>query len=79
MRITISIQEAATASGLSVRKLQYLIGSGVLPSVRIGRRRLIPVRELERFLLRGGKSSTAGSKPQGTCDPTAEHGEEWLG
>jgi excisionase family DNA binding protein len=51
-RITYNLKGASEASGLSVRKLQYAISDGSLPSLTLGRRRLIPARALEEFLLR---------------------------
>lgn len=50
MAITYTLKKAAEESGLSVRTLQYAIERGELESFRIGRRRLIPARSLERFL-----------------------------
>ena len=55
MPITYTLKKAAEESGLSVRTLQYAIDRGELESLRIGRRRLIPARSLEEFLLRKGK------------------------
>jgi len=51
MPITISLKRAAEESGLSPRTLRYAIERGELKSCRVGRRLLIPVKELERFLL----------------------------
>ena len=50
MAITFSLKKAAEESGLSVRTLQYAIGRGELESLQIGRRRLISLRSLEKFL-----------------------------
>jgi len=58
MAITLTLRKAAEESGLSIRSLQYAIANGELRSVRVRGRRLVPVRALEDFLLRGG------SKPQ---------------
>jgi len=55
MAITLTLRRAAEESGLSVRTLNYAIARGALESVTVGRRRLIPVRALEAFLLRGGR------------------------
>jgi excisionase family DNA binding protein len=57
MPITLTLKKAAEESGLSVRTLQYAIGNGKLQSVTVGRRRLIPARALERFLLQGSHSA----------------------
>jgi hypothetical protein len=53
-RITYNLKGASEASGLSVRKLQYAISNGSLKSLTVGRRRLIPARALEDFLLGSG-------------------------
>jgi excisionase family DNA binding protein len=49
--ITYSLKKAVEESGLSQRTLQYAIERGELEFCRVGRRLLIPVRALERFLL----------------------------
>ena len=57
MPITFTLKRASEESGLAIRTLYNKIGSGELPSIKIGKRRLIPARALEDFLLRGGTSS----------------------
>lgn len=42
-------QEAADVLGVSVRKMRQLIAAGTVPSVRLGRTRLVPVAALERL------------------------------
>lgn len=42
-------QEAADVLGISVRKMRHLIAAGTVPSVRLGRTRLVPVPALERL------------------------------
>ena len=42
-------QEAADVLGISVRKMRHLIAAGTVPSVRLGRTRLVPVAALERL------------------------------
>ena len=42
-------QEAADVLGISVRKMRQLIAAGTVPSVRLGRTRLVPVAALERL------------------------------
>jgi len=54
--ITFTMKRAAEESGLSLRTLQYAVGDGRLPSVKVGRRRLVPVEALRKFLLQGGKA-----------------------
>ena len=48
-----SKKEAAAATSLSVRGIDYLIEKGQLRAVKIGRRVLIPSRELERLIEEG--------------------------
>ena len=48
-----SKREAAAATSLSVRSLDYLIEKGQLRAVKVGRRVLIPSRELERLIDKG--------------------------
>jgi len=48
--ITIGIEEAARRLGLSARTVATLIRSNQLPSRKIGRRRLLAVRDLEAFI-----------------------------
>lgn len=59
MAITMTLKRAAEESGLSIRTIYSKIGSGELMSAKIGRRRLIPARALEQFLL-------GSAKPQST-------------
>lgn len=49
-RLALTIAQAAEAVGLSGRTLEELIRTGALRPVRVGRRVLLPVRELERWL-----------------------------
>ena len=42
-------QEAADVLGISVRKMRQLIAADTVPSVRLGRTRLVPVAALERL------------------------------
>ena len=48
-----SKKQAAAATSLSVRGIVYLIEKGQLRAVKIGRRVLIPSRELERRIEKG--------------------------
>jgi excisionase family DNA binding protein len=50
--LAVGIAEAARMIGISRRALEYRIAAGQLRTVRIGRRRLILVSELRRFLAR---------------------------
>ena len=49
-RITVSPREAALMTGLSVPTIYQLLNSGRLASVKVGTRRLIPVRALHALL-----------------------------
>lgn len=42
-------KEAADVLGISERKMRDLIAAGTVPSVRLGRTRLVPVAALERL------------------------------
>lgn len=48
-RVLLTKKEAAIALGISVRTLELLIAVQELKSIRIGRRRMVAVAELERF------------------------------
>jgi excisionase family DNA binding protein len=50
--LAVGIAEAARMIGLSRRAVEYRIAAGQLRCVRIGRRRLILLSELRRFLAR---------------------------
>jgi excisionase family DNA binding protein len=50
--IVLSVQEVAQALNLGVNSAYALVRSGRLRSVRIGRRILVPCRELDAFLER---------------------------
>jgi excisionase family DNA binding protein len=50
-RLSMTMQQAHEATGLSVRKLYGLIAERKLKSVTVGRRRLIIARSLEELLL----------------------------
>ncbi len=52
IRILCSKREAAAALAISIRTLETLISLGEIKSVRVGKRRLIPRSELERFARR---------------------------
>jgi excisionase family DNA binding protein len=48
--LAVSIAEAARRLGISARTLATLVARKELPSRKIGRRRVIPVKALEQFL-----------------------------
>ncbi|HXJ69622.1 MAG TPA: helix-turn-helix domain-containing protein [Verrucomicrobiae bacterium] len=49
-RIAISIEEAQLALGIGQRTMRTALRDGTIPSVKVGGRRLIPVKALERHL-----------------------------
>jgi excisionase family DNA binding protein len=52
LRMAISVNEAASALGMSASTIWKLIAHGRIPVVRLGRRTLIKVEELQRVLTR---------------------------
>jgi len=63
-RLLVNVVAAADALSLSPRHVHRLISDGRLPSVRLGRRRLIPWRALEEFAQQSERDT--GPRP-GTC------------
>lgn len=51
-KIAYSVQEAAYALSLGTTTVKKLIATGQLPSVRVGRRRLVPRSALETYINR---------------------------
>lgn len=51
-RLVVTVSEAASMLGLSRAKLYPLISSGEIRSLKIGKCRRVPVRELESFIER---------------------------
>lgn len=54
-KIAVTVKVASRMVSLGVTKLYELMANGELKSVRIGKRRLIPVAELERIFREGAK------------------------
>ncbi len=52
-QLAYSKKEAAAATSLSVRGIDYLIERGQLKAVKIGRRVIIPAQELKRLVFNG--------------------------
>jgi excisionase family DNA binding protein len=52
-RLAYSKKEAAAATSISVRSIDYLISKGQLKGVKIGRRVVIPARDLEKLVYNG--------------------------
>ena len=57
-----SKKEAAAATSLSVRGIDYLIEKGQLRAVKVGRRVLIPSKELERLVENGPTRARQGAQ-----------------
>jgi excisionase family DNA binding protein len=49
-RLAVSIKEAAQIVGLGRTRLYELLKSGEIPSIRLGRRRLIKIEALREFV-----------------------------
>jgi excisionase family DNA binding protein len=52
-QLAYSKKEAAAATSLSVRGIDYLIERGQLKAVKVGRRVIIPAQDLERLVFNG--------------------------
>ena len=62
-RLTLTVDEAAQALGLSRNSCYQAVDTGAIPSIRIGKRILIPRFALERLL--NGAASILGSGIRG--------------
>ena len=65
-RLAYSLKEAAAKlGGISVRSVQRLIARGLLPTVRVTRRVLIPAEALERLVAGGApvRDNVPGAEP----------------
>ena len=60
IRLTFTVVEAATLLGIGRNSAYEAIKAGILPSVQIGRRILIPRAALEQFLLKVGQPENGG-------------------
>ena len=56
-RTALSIAETASSIGVSERTVQRMVSEGALPVVPIGKRRLIPVESLRKWLSEHTKST----------------------
>ncbi|MGH9043846.1 MAG: helix-turn-helix domain-containing protein [Acidimicrobiales bacterium] len=54
-RLTVSVQEAATALGISRASAYKAVARGEVPCVRIGRRIVVPIVGLEQMLEHAGR------------------------
>jgi excisionase family DNA binding protein len=50
VRLTTSVAEARVSLGIGNTKLYELINAGQLDTIRVGRRRLVTVASIERFV-----------------------------
>lgn len=73
MRLAVGIAEAARLADLSRRGLENYIKLKILPSRKIGRRRLVLLKDLEKFLALDRPSARPGAA-RGSASGTA--GEE---
>ena len=48
--ISLSIKESGAVLGVSANTVRRLVAAGRLPSIRIGRRRLVPVEALKEMV-----------------------------
>jgi excisionase family DNA binding protein len=60
-RQTVTVEEAATILGVGRNKAYEAARSGEIPTIRIGKRLLVPVASLERLL-------AVGAQPLGVND-----------
>lgn len=56
VKLALSILNAASAIDVSRRQVENYVATGALPSFKLGRRRLVRVRDLEKFIA-GDRSS----------------------
>lgn len=62
--LSVDLAEAARLSSLSRRTLEGYIASKELKAVKVGRRRIISIRELEKFLRRNHPSPTPNGRTE---------------
>jgi excisionase family DNA binding protein len=63
--LALSVEQAAHAVGLGRTKVYELLASGELPSVKVGKRRLVRVEALQRLLVAWERCrGTAAAPPQ---------------
>jgi excisionase family DNA binding protein len=74
-RMTVTVEEAATILGVDRNKAYEAARSGEIPTIRIGKRILVPVASLERLL--GLEAGQFGAEPNdGSAGKTAPLAEE---
>lgn len=75
-RLAYSLAEAAQQTGLSVRSMRYLMQTGKLGFVRVGRRVLIRHADLERLLKQGYCRASAGLDADEPIRPRRKNASE---
>jgi excisionase family DNA binding protein len=55
-RLNVSLAEACQIIGIGRTRLYEIINDGALRTIRIGKRRLVPVAEIRDFVARAAKS-----------------------
>ena len=61
-KLSVSLQEAQEMTGLSHVTLRRLVKGGKMKAVRVGRRMLLPISELQRLTRPGAVSGTGRKK-----------------
>ena len=74
-RLAYSLKDAAQVSGISVRSLRYLMQTGRLGFVRLGRKILIRHSDLEALLKRGYVKADTPLDADGFIRPDAGDGK----
>lgn len=64
-KLAVTVLEASALVSLCPRTIENYIASGVLPSRKIGRRRLVLVRDLKKFLQTDQPSASPSARPNG--------------
>jgi excisionase family DNA binding protein len=60
LRLAVSLEDACVMTALSIWTIRKAIKSGQLKVTRVGRRVLVPMRELERFVEAGARADAEG-------------------
>jgi excisionase family DNA binding protein len=68
--LALSIGEVVSATGVGRTKVYAAIGSGDLATVKIGKRTLVLMDDLQAWLRRHRDARTGPPKPPGNAEPT---------
>jgi excisionase family DNA binding protein len=63
-RMTLTVEEVATILGVGRNKVYEAAHSGEIPTIRIGKRLLVPLTALERLLAVGAQPVGANDLPE---------------